>query len=44
MCMKIWGDAKGREGESIPHTTSDEHSRYPPPGSLKPSNLFSPSD
>ena len=44
MCMKIWGDAGGREGKSIPHTTSDEHSRYQPSGALKPSNLFSPSD
>ena len=44
MCMKIWGDAKGREGESAPHTTSDEHSRYQPPGALLPPSLFSPSE
>jgi hypothetical protein len=41
MCMKIWGNAKGREGQSNPHTTSDEHSRYPPTGHT-PSSLFSP--
>jgi hypothetical protein len=43
MCMKIWGDPKGREGHPIPHTTSDEHSRYQPPGARKTSSLFYPS-
>jgi hypothetical protein len=42
MCMKIWGDPKGREGHPIPHTTSDEHSRYQPPATLKTSSLFYP--
>jgi len=43
MCMKIWGDPKGREAIPIPHTTSDEHSRYQPPGTLKTSQtLFYP--
>jgi len=44
MCMKIWGDPKGREADPIPHTTSDEHSRYQP-GFLKTSpTLFYPSE
>ena len=44
MCMKIWGDPKGREADAIPHTTSDEHSRYQPTGTLKNSTtLFYPS-
>jgi hypothetical protein len=43
MCMKIWGDPKGREAIPIHHTTSDEHSRYQPPGALKTSDtLFYP--
>jgi len=42
MCMKIWGDSRGREGHSVPHTTtSDEHSRYQP-GTTETSTLFSP--
>ena len=41
MCMKIWGDSKGREGHPVPHTTSDEHSRYQP-GTRETSTLFSP--
>ena len=44
MCMKIWGDPKGREANPIPHTISDEHSRYQPPGTLKTSTLFYPSE
>jgi hypothetical protein len=43
MCMKIWGDPRDREGNLIPHTTSDEHSRCQPPGIPKSSTLFYPS-
>ncbi len=42
MCMKIWGSPKGRKGTQNPHTTSDEHSRYQPPGSRGTSPLFFP--
>ena len=42
MCMKIWGDPRGREGTLIPHTTSDEHSRYQPPVIPGNSALFYP--
>jgi hypothetical protein len=44
MCMKIWGDPKGREAHPIPRS-SDEHSRYQPTGTLKTSPpLFYPSE